>query len=81
MEDASSCQVDAVISNKAIPIGCQAGILFDGIRSLEVFIYYGCDWVDRGENFSCCDFFDCRRTVFKQLLVSKYNIYFDGKRS
>ena len=50
MQDAITGQVNAVISNKAIPIGDQAGILFDGIRSLEVFIYCGCNWVDRGEN-------------------------------
>lgn len=50
MQDAGFCQVNAVIADKAIPIGCQAGILFDGIWSLEVFIDYGCDRVDRGKN-------------------------------
>jgi hypothetical protein len=52
MQDAGTCQVNAVIADKAIPIGCQAGILFDGIRPLEVFIDYGCDWVDRGKDVS-----------------------------
>jgi len=52
MQDAIGSQVNAFVSNKAIPIGDQAGVLFHGIWPFEVFIYCGRDRVDRGENIS-----------------------------
>jgi len=58
MQDAIACQVNAVISNKAVPISRQAGPLLNSIGSFKVFIHYCCNWVDRGKNISGCGFFE-----------------------
>jgi hypothetical protein len=40
-------QVDATVTNEAVPDGDQTGILLCGIGSLEIFIHNCPNWVDR----------------------------------
>ncbi len=51
MQDAVG-QVDAAVTHKTVPHGHQAGVLFGGVRSLEVLIHHRRDWVGRREDLA-----------------------------